>query len=64
MPVVTTIHGFSSERIVPVYQKYNERGYYVAISDADRHASLDYIATVHHGIDMRQFAAHSGARDG
>ena len=36
-PVVTTIHGFSSEQIVPVYEKYNERGYYVAISDADRH---------------------------
>ena len=24
-PVVTTIHGFSSERIVPVYEKYNGR---------------------------------------
>jgi glycosyltransferase involved in cell wall biosynthesis len=62
-PVVTTIHGFSSERIVPVYKKYNGRGYYVAISDADRHASLDYVATIHHGIDMRQFATRSGARD-
>jgi glycosyltransferase involved in cell wall biosynthesis len=54
-PVVTTIHGFSSERIVPVYEKYNERGYYVAISDADRHKSLDYVATIHHGIDMHEF---------
>jgi glycosyltransferase involved in cell wall biosynthesis len=62
-PVITTIHGFSSERIVPVYKKYNGRGYYVAISDADRHASLDYVATIHHGIDMRQFATRSGARD-
>jgi glycosyltransferase involved in cell wall biosynthesis len=62
-PVVTTIHGFSSERIVPVYQKYNSRGYYVAISDADRHPSLDYVATIHHGIDMRQFTAQAGARD-
>ena len=33
-PVVTTIHGFSSAQIVPVFEKYNERGYYVAISDA------------------------------
>jgi len=54
-PVVTTIHGFSSERIVPVYEKYNAGGYYVAISDADRHERLDYAATIHHGIDMRAF---------
>ena len=32
-PVVTTIHGFSSEQIVPVFEKYNAKGYYVAISD-------------------------------
>ena len=55
-PVVTTIHGFSSERIVPVFEKYNARGYYVAISDADRHERLDYIATIHHGIDFDEFA--------
>ena len=57
-PVVTTIHGFSSERIVPVYAKYNNRGHYVAISDADRHEKLDYLATIHHGIDMQAFAVH------
>jgi len=54
-PVVTTIHGFSSERIVPVFERYNDRGYYVAISDADRHEKLDYVATIHHGIDMGRF---------
>ena len=54
-PVVTTIHGFSSEQIVPVFEKYNERGYYVAISDADRHEQLDYVATIHHGIDLDEF---------
>jgi glycosyltransferase involved in cell wall biosynthesis len=54
-PVVTTIHGFSSEQIVPVFEKYKERGYYVAISDADRHESLEYAATIHHGIDLREF---------
>lgn len=62
-PVVTTIHGFSSERIVPVFEKYNWRGYYVAISDADRHETLDYVATIHHGIDMRAFEVAAGARD-
>jgi glycosyltransferase involved in cell wall biosynthesis len=54
-PVVTTIHGFSSERILPVFEKYNGRGYYVSISDADRHESLDYVATIHHGIDLGEF---------
>ncbi len=54
-PMLTTIHGFSSERIVPVYQKYNSRSHYVAISDSDRHPSLDYLATIHHGIDMGAF---------
>jgi len=57
-PIVTTVHGFSSERIVPVYHKYNDRGYYVAISEADRHPKLDYLATIHHGIDMSAFAVH------
>jgi len=54
-PVLTTIHGFSSERIVPVFQKYNGRAHYVAISDADRHPALDYVATVHHGIPPEEF---------
>src|SRR5579863_8362898 len=54
-PVVTTIRGFSSERILPVFEKYNARGHYVAISDADRHDSIDYAATIHHGIDMDAF---------
>ncbi|HEY5099847.1 MAG TPA: glycosyltransferase family 4 protein [Gaiellaceae bacterium] len=62
-PVVTTIHGFSSERIVAVYEKYNSGSYYVAISDADRHERLDYAATIHHGIDTREFEVGAGPRD-
>ena len=58
-PVVTTIHGFSSPRIVPVYAKYNGRSTYVAISDSDRHPSLDYAATIHHGIDTDRFELHA-----
>lgn len=54
-PVVTTIHGFSSPKILPVYKKYNGRVYYVSISDTDRSPELTYIATVHHGIDLRLF---------
>jgi glycosyltransferase involved in cell wall biosynthesis len=54
-PVLTTIHGFSSPRILPVYRKYNRRAFYVAISDADRASDLDYVATIHHGIDIERF---------
>jgi glycosyltransferase involved in cell wall biosynthesis len=57
-PVLTTIHGFSSPRIVPVYEKYNRTGAYVAISDADRHPRLDYLATIYHGIDTDAFHLH------
>ncbi|WP_276088733.1 glycosyltransferase family 4 protein [Pedobacter sp. JY14-1] len=55
-PMITTIHGFSSEKIVPVYQKYNDKGYYVSISDADRHPELHYIATVYNGLQTTQFS--------
>ncbi len=54
-PMVTTIHGFSSPSILPVYKEYNDSSYYVAISEADKCAELDYIATIHHGIDLEQF---------
>ena len=57
-PVVTTIHGFSSPRILPVYQRYDASSAYVAISDSDRHPSLDYLATIHHGIDTDTFSLH------
>jgi glycosyltransferase involved in cell wall biosynthesis len=55
-PVVTTIHGFSSNRIVPVYERYDSTTAYVSISDADRHPNLHYAATIHHGIDIDEFA--------
>ena len=58
-PVLTTIHGFSSPRILAVYQRYDATTAYVAISDADRHPSLDYAATIHHGIDTDAFALHA-----
>jgi glycosyltransferase involved in cell wall biosynthesis len=50
-PVLTTIHGFSSPQIMPVYEKYRE-GYFVSISDADRSPALNYLATVYNGIDL------------
>jgi glycosyltransferase involved in cell wall biosynthesis len=54
-PMITTIHGFSSPRIIPVYKKYNSRGHYVSISNADRSSELEYIATVYNGLDTKDF---------
>jgi glycosyltransferase involved in cell wall biosynthesis len=50
-PVLTTIHGFSSPKIMAVYQKYRD-GYFVSISDSDRAPGLNYLATVYNGIDL------------
>ncbi|MBV1691551.1 glycosyltransferase family 4 protein [Novosphingobium sp. G106] len=54
-PMVTTIHGFSSERILPMYKPFEDRIHYVAISEADRHPDLRYAATIHHGIPLGDF---------
>ena len=54
-PVLTTIHGFSSSKILPVYEKYNGLVHYVSISDADRSERLDYARTIHHGIELEKF---------
>lgn len=61
-PMVTTIHGFSSPKIIPVYKKYNNTSYYVSISNSDRSPELNYTATVYNGIDTREFSfnAESG----
>ena len=63
IPVVTTVHGFSSEAIIPVYRRYDDLVHYVSISDSDRHPDLTYAATIHHGIDLSQFTC-SPARGG
>ena len=62
-PMVTTIHGFSSDRILPMYAPYQDRVHYVAISDADRHADLRYAATIHHGIPLDDFAFDPAGSD-
>lgn len=54
-PIVTTIHGFSSARILPMYKPFEDRVHYVAISEADRHPDLRYAATIHHGIVPEEF---------
>lgn len=55
-PILTTIHGFSSPAIIPVYKRFNDICHYVSISNADRSEELEYLATVYNGIDTQQFS--------
>jgi glycosyltransferase involved in cell wall biosynthesis len=60
-PMVTTIHGFSSPQILPAYQRSNSA--FVSISEADRISELEYVATVHHGVETAALAFSSTASD-
>jgi glycosyltransferase involved in cell wall biosynthesis len=62
-PMVTTIHGFSSPKIIPVYKKYNDSNYYVSISNSDRSPELTYVSTVYNGIDERLFTLNEKPED-
>src|ERR1700730_1873207 len=61
-PVLTTIHGFSSAKIMPIYQKYRD-GYFVSVSDSDRATGLNYLATVYNGIDLSLYPLQECAGD-
>lgn len=52
-PLLTTIHGFSHRKILRAF--VHARSAYVSISDADRRDELDYVGTVHHGINVNEF---------
>ena len=54
-PLLTTIHGISSDSILPVYRKYCELPY-VSISLASRHAKLNYVRNIYHGIDPQDYS--------
>jgi glycosyltransferase involved in cell wall biosynthesis len=60
--VLTTIHGFSSPRIMPVYEKYRD-GYFVSISNSDRAPGLNYLATVYNGIDLSLYPLKKSGGD-
>ncbi len=62
-PVVSTIHGFSSEKILPVFEKYNRDTSYVSISNADRSPKLEYVDTVYHGISLDEFTFNDSPGD-
>lgn len=58
-PMVTTIHGFSGAGVLPAYTRAGSA--YVAISAADRSPELDYVATIHHGVDLEALPVGPGA---
>jgi glycosyltransferase involved in cell wall biosynthesis len=60
-PMLTTVHGFSGPGIMPAYTRAKS-GSFVSISHSDRRAGVDYIATVHHGVDVDElpFSADAG----
>lgn len=58
-PMVTTVHGFSGSGILPAYAA--ARSAFVSISDSDRCRALDYIATIHHGVDLASLPYSPGA---
>ena len=60
-PMVTTIHGVSGAGILPAYMR--SRSAFVAISDSDRYAGLDYAATIYHGIDLTLFPYRASPGD-
>jgi glycosyltransferase involved in cell wall biosynthesis len=62
-PMITTIHGFSSPKIIPVYQKYNQTSHYVSISNSDRSPLLTYAATIYNGLRVSDFQFQSTPGD-
>jgi glycosyltransferase involved in cell wall biosynthesis len=61
-PVLTTILGFSSSQIMPVYEKYAD-GYFVSISDSDRANGMNYLATVYNGIELSLYPLQEQGND-
>ena len=62
-PMLTTIHGFSSPKILPAYHKYRDTSYFVSISDSDRDPGLEYVDTVYNGIDLKDFTYNEKSGD-
>lgn len=60
-PMVTTIHGFSGQGILPAYLRSHSA--FVSISDSDRSPALSYAAMVHHGIDFGEFVLREDPGD-
>ena len=61
--MLTTIHGFSSLKILAIYKKYNDTTHYSSISLADRSPELRYIANVYNGINPNDFTYREKKED-
>lgn len=59
--MLTTVHGFSGRNILPAYRR--AQSHFVSISDSDRSPDLDYLATVHHGVDLAGLPFHADGGD-
>jgi glycosyltransferase involved in cell wall biosynthesis len=59
-PLLTTVHGFSGASIMPAYTGAGSS--FVSISESDRRAGINYVATVPHGVDLHElpFGAEPG----
>jgi glycosyltransferase involved in cell wall biosynthesis len=57
-PLITTIHGFSGAAILPAYRQSGSA--FISISETDRSPDLDYLATIHHGIDLTELPLGAG----
>jgi len=62
IPVLTTVHGFSSDQVRLVYRRYRQLPY-ISISDADRDPYLNYVATVYNGIKLDHFTFNAVGGD-
>ena len=62
-PILTTIHGFSSDKILDIYKKYRNTAHYASISLADRSPELNYIANVYNGINTDDFTYREKKED-
>jgi len=62
-PMLTTIHGFSSPKILHAYKQYDAFVDYVSISNSDRSPDLPYIATVYNGINPALFSFNNEPKE-
>jgi len=61
-PVLTTVHGFSSGEIFPVYNKYRDLPF-VSISLASQHPGLNYVRNIYHGIFLEAYSFNEKSGD-
>lgn len=51
--MLTTVHGFHSQALLPAYVEGSKYSKFVSISNSDRSKHLNYEKTIYHGIDFK-----------